>query len=848
MGLLQNINLAQKDFKIVFMGWVILLGLCHPSGAWAEPTPCGAPGELKIASDACLCVSTGDMIFDDQGHAKCAIHNFGSQALEARTCPIVLLDHVWADRQAPELFTHSPKETCPVHSDRSMENAESLELYLSQNPITSLGLPPHAIATDKCLPANYHAWDPAHFFKASSPFIPTQSVATEEERMSLVAEYYYDMNSIKYGERAVLTEIAQLDSVLNRPILESVSCEDPNIPQMTKWCENYRACSPVPKSRDAFAKRVIEAEAKLELTQIDLKKLERDPNKAQKEISDQISEKKNQLDLMRETNPILSEPDFRLALNLSPKEVGSAITRQLKANRAELVLKLESLREASRCLNSPHLNHCDHFQETMNLFPDGFLPPLQASGASAAIQNEVADSFMGRISCYRSARRGKALYQKIIQNGAYVVASMIAPEIGGGGLFSKASQSIKYATTLAAVEKSREYKAGISALVIGATSIGQAKNIKRSCGQEKHHLENVYGSAIIDQPICPNYITGDVAVAVRNYNDCNLQKLGLAANILLPVASVGITELSPLSPVIQSFMKQVNPQNALHLAMDFGKGVVGTGTSTLKNVLLFSTVSGVVGAFIASVQNPLTQEASKLGTTYLGWAGSAFSNYLTAAESSGNSNLRKAAISQIASEVQPNQFANLPADRAEEHWRRLSAEAYDIYQRGQIVTRNDIKDGRNSMRDQTITPMDFTNRVVTLDTNYVVRRNDLEASLLKLKGGAANLTEIEKKELSSRIAEDKKIMNQDIQDIAANLAIWTVWDFMYPEYRGNPTTSRQSLMDNPKIQDGFGTLLREKHMDLLAADVKAILQDILKKQGWTIQDQKDLMNQYLEKN
>jgi hypothetical protein len=705
-------------------------------------------------------------------------------------CPKLFFDQIFKDRVSELYFKKSPKVACPISGSTSLPDAESLEAVLASNPVTALGIPPGSITSPKCLYKNYRGTNLDTIFGRLWP----SGTATEPERMTAVAEYYYHMNKIKYAEQGLLSQMAGIDSILGGEILPDKNCVDPYNPFSAKWCEAYHSNSCQGSGKVAAVAAVLKK--KYDQLQPLEAQLAAIPSKSQPEQKPLVQAKQNAINAVIGDDAIMRSTKFQEVVQKTGGDTDAALRAQLQENRANLASQLEKLQEASRCINSSQSVRCPTLESTVNKVPDDFLPEMTGKGGDVDKTN-IAQAYMDRVSCYQGQRGGKDAWQKSEMHLAFTGASLA---IGAGE-----------ALVADALWVNADKAAWVTAFRVAtvawglASAVPIARDTLQTCIDASHHMTGnlVSGDDPYQVPSCSKYPNPGAILAVHNYTAC---KMGL-----------GKTAITALLPTLAS-------TKAGAWILSKGKIVGLGGGGLVKQVFTYGVGSTFVTSFLGVTLNPGAQQASKMGAQLLSDPATVLSNWL----SQPNTQQRKSSrhsIDQLNSSLDPSKYAGLSPDEASKLFQATATNAYKILLNNQQVLRGDQLNGLSLKWNQRLQPSVFYAQMDTAHTLYYAARTDIGL----LDTYTPKLTDAEKK---ARIVQDQASMKEAEAHMARNIAAKILYDFMTPQYR----TGKE--LSDPDMRNGLSLIYDANQTGMLTSIMKQDIAELLSMDGWS-QEQVD---------
>jgi hypothetical protein len=704
-------------------------------------------------------------------------------------CPKLFFDEIFKDRISSTLsfITKSPKKTCEMDVSSTLPDAESLEAVLAANPVTALGLPAGSITGPSCLYKNYKGTNLDTVF---GRFYPKET-ATEVERMTGLAEYYYHMNKIKYAEQGILSQMAGIDSILGGAILPDKNCADPYNPFSAKWCDAYHSYS----CRGSGRVAEVAAALKVKVDKIAniQKQVAQIPEPDQPESKAQIKELKKQIPEIVGADVILNSPKFKETLQQSGGDVATALRAQLQDFRADFARKLAQFQDASECINSSKSVSCPDLENVVNKVPDDFLPEMVEKGTDDPAKTSLAQAYMDHVSCLQVARGKKDASLRLQLNGALAVGTYTL----GAGELGTIGKALSWAWAL-------------------DTATPEIKDAFHACVEASHAIAGDSISKInpYSLPSCSQ--TGDPAelMALHNYTACGLGIGGAALVALTPLEASGAV----------GFVR--NPR-----VFKIGKTIGVQGASLVKQVLIFSVGSNLLSSFINVDMNILGQESGKVGTETLGPSAKMLSNWLSSGDTQEKA-AGKHAMNQLASGLDPSKFAGLTPDEANKLFQDTAANAYKILLNYQQVLRGDQMSGLSLKWNQRTVAPAFYAQVDAAYARYYGARSDMD----KIDEVVPKLSDEEKK---TRITQDQASMDEAELHIARNISAKILYDFMTPEYRtgGNP-------LDDKQMQSSLSLIYDANATGMLTDIMRKNIQELLAMDGWSpVQVQKVIQAQ-----
>jgi hypothetical protein len=702
-------------------------------------------------------------------------------------CPKLFFDQIFKDRIGYLGYFSVPKKACSVEASPLLPDAESLEAVLASNPVTSLGLPAGSITNPKCLYKDYRGTNLDTIFGRLYP----KGTATEQERMTGLAEYYYHMNKIKYAEQGLLAQMAGIDSILGGPILPDKNCADPNNPFSAKWCDAYHATScqgsgQLPALTTALKKKYDQA------AQID-EEISKIVSPSQPEQKEQIQAKKKEIASIVGGDVIIRSPKFMEVAKQTHGDITAALRAELQENRADLARQLANFQEASRCINSAKSVSCPTLESTVNKVSDDFLPDMTTKGGDAA-KTSLAQTYMDKISCYQGVRGNKTAHYKFEERAALTVGSFA---IGAG-------EAAAVDTVAVNGIRAAEVAWGLaSAAPIGADTF-------KACVEASHRLNKSVASQEdpYQLPSCSKGSDATGLFAVHNYTTCYL--------------GIGETAATALMPAFASTKLGGKVLNV-------GKAAASQGAGLVKQVFIYSVGSSLINSFFGVGFNIVNQQSSKIGTQLLASPATVLSNFVSKPDSQ-NKRSTKHALSQLNTDLDPSKFAGLSPDEANKLFQSTANKSYQILLNSQQVLRGDQLSGVGLKWNQRINPLGYYANIEISDTHYMAARADLEA-LEKVSAPSADQKE--------RMTQDKAKMKFAETVIARNIAGKMLYDFMTPQYR----TDNAQL--DPKLSTGLDVIAQANAMGYLSDLVRTDIQELLAMDGWSPKQVQDVINAQL---
>jgi len=700
-------------------------------------------------------------------------------------CPKLFFDQIFKDRVSELYFKKSPKAACPISGSSTLPDAESLEAVLASNPVTALGIPAGSLTNPKCLYKNYRGTNLDTVFGRLWP----SGIATEPERMTAVAEYYYHMNKIKYAEQGLLSQMAGIDSILGGAILPDKNCVDPYNPFSAKWCEAYHSNSCEGSGKVAAVAAVLKK--KYDQVQPLEAQLAAIPSKSQAEQKPLIQAKQNEINAVIGDDVIMRSTKFQAVMKATGGDTGAALRAQLQENRANLASQLEKLQEASRCINSSKSVNCPTLESTVNKVPDDFLPEMTGKGGDVNKTN-IAQTYMDRVSCYQGQRGGKDAWQKTELHLALTGASFAV----GAGEAMVADAAWVNASKAAWVTG---FRVATVAWVL-TSAIPIAKETLQACVEASHHMTGdlVSEDDPYQLPSCSKYKDPGAILAVHNYTACKMGLGKTAITALLPVAAS--------TKVGGWFMSK-------------GK-IIGLGSGGLvKQVFTFGVGSTFVTSFLGVTLTPGAQQASKMGAQLLSDPATVLSNWLSQPETQQKKSSRHA-IDQLNSSLDPSMFAGLSPDEASKLFQATATNAYKILLNNQQVLRGDQLSGLSLKWNQRLQPSIFYAQMDAAHTLYYAARSDMGL----LDTYTPKLTDAQKKD---RTTQDQATMKEAEAHMARNIAAKILYDFMTPQYR----TGKE--LTDPDMMNGLSLIYDANQTGMLTSIMKQDITELLSMDGWT---------------
>ena len=245
-------------------------------------------------------------------------------------------------------------------------------------------------------------------------------------------------------------------------------------------------------------------------------------------------------------------------------------------------------------------------------------------------------------------------------------------------------------------------------------------------------------------------------------------------------------------------------------------------TMILSVVFVFQRASGflwslavlgpgvlMVNSYTQPVVTPLAQTASQVGARDLGSVATWIQASLTRRDKMKRASSQ---IRQVTERLRGTDFASMSPDQAQAKWDEFEHTYFDLFLHFNQTLPSHLRDGRGMFRDWLIvTPIGMAANLSAFDLQYWQHRREAE----RLRAEAPQERKL--------IHLHQEQMKAAETRIAATLAAWKVFEFMYPEIsrQGGDGTNRE-------IKKAYDAFTRSMRMDIYTHQFAAQVDGILK--------------------
>lgn len=247
----------------------------------------------------------------------------------------------------------------------------------------------------------------------------------------------------------------------------------------------------------------------------------------------------------------------------------------------------------------------------------------------------------------------------------------------------------------------------------------------------------------------------------------------------------------------------------------------------LWNLMVLGPGVQMVNSYTKPVITPLAETATQKGSRDLTVVASSIQGWLTNREKLHE--VRKE-INATTERLKRTDFNKMSPEQIREKWGEFEKIYFDLFLSYNQTLPSHLRDGRSFFRDWMLfTPVGLATNLAAFDTQYWTHRRELDALRAKEAHGALSADERQLK----RIHRDQ--MNAAESRIAATLAAWKIYEFMFPEFAQQPMAEdgRQGL------KNGYQTLIKSMRYDLYVTQFASRMKDVLRHMDaeFLIQDQ-----------
>ena len=326
---------------------------------------------------------------------------------------------------------------------------------------------------------------------------------------SLRADFAYQSIRLKKSQLNSIESLAGIDAVLGGEILGDAKCENFQYPEVTKQCQNLKACQDDTKAKESMNQMVddtIKALALIKVKEEEIKNASqyitpaknkggRRNTKEKTRKSESIQKRKEkEIESIRNLYTWMNGKKFKeleskIASSSSDKELKTltedAITQQLKSTRQKIQEKLGKEENATNCLRN-RSESCGDYAETI-----AALPLLSKEEIGGSTELDHAQCLEQRIN-YRNKKN-----DEVVQAGtmaALTIASLAAAPLTGG-LSIAASGAIQVGRVSVALAQAAVFAAdatyAVSSFIGAQAECGKSlNNLKTFEVKNDHNLKH----------------------------------------------------------------------------------------------------------------------------------------------------------------------------------------------------------------------------------------------------------------------------------------------------------------------------------------------------------------------
>lgn len=236
----------------------------------------------------------------------------------------------------------------------------------------------------------------------------------------------------------------------------------------------------------------------------------------------------------------------------------------------------------------------------------------------------------------------------------------------------------------------------------------------------------------------------------------------------------------------------------------------------LWNLLVLGPGVQMMNSYTTPVITPLAQTATQIGSQDLAVVASSIQAWLTNREK-----LREVRqeIDETTQRLQHTDFKSMKPEQIRTKWAEFEQTYFGLFMRYNQTLPSHLRDGRSFFRDWMVfTPVGLSTNLAAFDTQYWTHRRELES--LKAKERRSGLVAEEK-----RLAAIHRGQMQAAEGrIAATLAAWKIYEFMFPEFAQQPINANGKL----ELKDSYRILIKSMRFDLYVTQFASRVHEILR--------------------
>lgn len=267
--------------------------------------------------------------------------------------------------------------------------------------------------------------------------------------------------------------------------------------------------------------------------------------------------------------------------------------------------------------------------------------------------------------------------------------------------------------------------------------------------------------------------------------------------------------------VAARLLRRVTKRRAVFAALFPLVLVAQKASMLLWSLLILGPGVQMVNSYTNPVVTPLAQTANQKGAQDLAFISTSIQGWLT-----NRDKLREIRrdIDATTQRLQHTDFKNMKPEQVRAKWADFEQTYFNLFLTYNQTLPSHLRDGRSFFRDWMVfTPVGLATNLAAFDTQYWTHRRELGVLKAKQAQGLSA-------EETSLLRIHKAQMSAAESRIAATLAAWKIYEFMFPEFAAQPVNANGKL----ELKNAYGTLIRSMRFDLYVDQFTTRVREVLK--------------------
>lgn len=234
------------------------------------------------------------------------------------------------------------------------------------------------------------------------------------------------------------------------------------------------------------------------------------------------------------------------------------------------------------------------------------------------------------------------------------------------------------------------------------------------------------------------------------------------------------------------------------------------------NLLVLGPGVQMMNSYTTPVITPLAQTATQIGSQDLAVVAVTIQSWLTNREKLHEV---RQEIEETTQQLQRTDFKSMKPEQVRAKWAEFEKTFFGLFMRYNQTLPSHLRDGRSFFRDWMVfTPVGLSTNLAAFDLQYWTHRRELQTLNAKVRHSEWSTEE-------KRLATiHRNQMEAAESRIAATLAAWKIYEFMFPEFAQQPINANGKL----ELKDSYRTLIKSMRFDLYVSQFAGRMHDVLK--------------------